>query len=239
MPIGYKKTSNLKHQVPTMIAANLERKNLIETHQERDLGIYITSDLKWKTQCMKAAGKANSVLRQLKHCFKSWTIQTFKLLYTTFVRPHLKYAVSAWNPHLKSDIKILEQVQRRATKMVREIRHLSYEERLLANNLTTLENRRIRGSLIDYYKIEKGYNIVDWHNPNTLTNSINIEGPAKSIRGTNHRLIRQNTMCAIRNNVLSNSVIPHWNKFTKEIINAPTINSLKSRLDKFNKAINR
>jgi len=75
---------------------------------------------------MKAAGKANSILRQLKQCFKSWTIQTFKLLYTTFVRPHLKYAVSAWNPHLKSDVKILEKVQRRATKMVREIRHLRW-----------------------------------------------------------------------------------------------------------------
>jgi len=48
MLIGYKKTSNLKHQVPTMIAANLERKDLIETYQEKDLGIYITKEQTYK-----------------------------------------------------------------------------------------------------------------------------------------------------------------------------------------------
>ncbi len=101
---------------------------LLSTSIERDLGIYISDDLKWHHQCMIASNKAYAVLGQLKQCIKTWNVHTFRTLYTTFVRPHLEYAASAWNPYRTKDIKLLEKVQRRATKLVRGFKHLRYAE---------------------------------------------------------------------------------------------------------------
>ena len=55
--------------------------------------------------------------------------------------------------HLEKDKKILEKVQARATKLISSIQHLSYEERLAKLILTTLENRRERGDLLQTYRI--------------------------------------------------------------------------------------
>ena len=119
----------------------------------------------------------------LKRTFINWNVDTLKTLYTSFVRPHLEYASAAWSPYCKQDIKILENVQRRATKLVPSIRNLTYEQRLKSLNLTTLENRRIRGDLIQQFKFIKGYNTISWFHPNLNSYSIKIEGPAGNIRG--------------------------------------------------------
>ncbi len=75
-----------------------------------------------------------------------------EILYTTFVRPHLEYAAPAWSPYRKKEILTLERIQRRATKLVRQFKNLSYEEGLVKLNLTTLEKRRDRGDLIQLFK---------------------------------------------------------------------------------------
>ena len=66
-----------------------------------------------------------------------------KTLCCTYVRPHLEFAVQAWSPFLMKGINELENVLRRATKMIPELRHLDYEERLKTIKLTTLEGTRL------------------------------------------------------------------------------------------------
>ena len=66
----------------------------------------------------------------LKRTFVYWNIELSKQLYVTFLRPHLEYAVSDWNPYRKKDIKILENIQRRATKLASRLKHVLYKERL-------------------------------------------------------------------------------------------------------------
>ena len=83
------------------------------------------------------------------------------LLYKAIVRPHLEYCIQAWRPYRKKDIDTLERIQRRATKMIPELRDLSYEERLKECGLTTLETRRLRGDQIEVFKILNGYENID------------------------------------------------------------------------------
>ena len=78
------------------------------------------------------------------------------MLYVSLVRPHLEYAVPVWNPSLKKDIDMLENVQHRATRLVLGLK------RLKALKLTTLEIRRKREDLIEFYKILNGLDNVEW-----------------------------------------------------------------------------
>ena len=66
------------------------------------------------------------------------------------VRNHFDYAVSVWDPYKIKHISDVEHVQRRATKLISEMKN---PERLRKLNLRTLSYRRIRGQMIEVYKI--------------------------------------------------------------------------------------
>jgi hypothetical protein len=85
-------------------------------------------------------------------------------------------------------MQILEKVQRRATKMLKELRGYSYDERLRVIGITTLEDRYTRGDLIETYKIIDRLDIVNWYST-TGTNKLPVHGHAMSSRG--HGKIRK------------------------------------------------
>jgi len=71
-------------------------------------------------------------------------MDSFNVIYKGYIRPHLQFCIQAWSPFLAKDKLVLDNVQRRASKLVRGLKNKSYEERLRVLDLTTLETRRFR-----------------------------------------------------------------------------------------------
>ena len=82
----------------------------------------------------------------------------------SLIRPHLEYAIPVWIPSFQRDIDVLENVQRKAPRLALGLKKKSYVDRLKALKLTTLEIRRKRGNLIEFYKILNGLENVSWKN---------------------------------------------------------------------------
>ena len=103
-----------------------------------DLGVTLSADMKVSEQCGIAASKGNQILGLIRRTIMHMEKQLIVPMYKAIVRPHLEYCIQAWRPYRKNDIYKLERIQRRAIKMIPELRYLSYEIRLLQCALITL-----------------------------------------------------------------------------------------------------
>ncbi len=121
---------------------------LEQVDKEKDLGVITDNTLSFEDQCEKSITNANRILFTIRRTFMFIDEQTFLQLYKPLVRSTLEYGVEIWNPKLKRQINKIEAVQRRATRMIPAIMHLSYEDRLRRLGLPTLVYRRRRGAMI-------------------------------------------------------------------------------------------
>ena len=93
-----------------------------KTTEEKDLGIWISSDLKYAVQCERAAKAANSALGLISRSFHFRTKTVLVPLYKTFVRPRMEYAVAVWSPWMRKDEEVLERVQQRFIRMLSDVK---------------------------------------------------------------------------------------------------------------------
>ena len=147
-------------------------------------------------------------------------------LYKALVRPKLEYCVQAWCPYLKKDIDKLEKVQARAMRLINDCKNLSYENRLSYTGLTTLSERRIRGDLIEVFKILKGFSKVNYNTWFKL--SVNSR-----TRGHRYKLVKSRSKLDIRKNFFSQRVVNVWNSLPSEVVEAESVNTFKNRYDKY------
>jgi hypothetical protein len=199
---------------------------LKDSTSERDLGVIIDKTLKFSEHCDSVASSANATLGMIRRGIACKSKSIVTRLYKALVRPKLEYCVQAWRPFLKKDIDKIENVQHRATKMIEGCRKLTYEDRLRRTGLTTLEERRTRGDLIEVFKMLKGLNKVDYKCFFQL---------AKSERTRGHvlKLAKARFNLEIRKNYFSQRVVNEWNKLPAVVIEADSVNSFKNRYDKF------
>ena len=104
-----------------------------------NLDVMVTTDLQWKSHHLHMISKSYKLLGLLRRVFSSVTcIRAKKVLYISLVQSRMLYCSSIWCPHLLTDIRALENVQRRATKFILNDHLTNYRQCLVSLNLLSL-----------------------------------------------------------------------------------------------------
>lgn len=206
-------------------------KKLITVKEEKDLGVIITDDFKTGKQCNEAAKKANKMLGLIKRTITYKTRYNIMKLFNAFVRPHLEYSIQFWSPHYRKDIIKIEQIQRRATKLIPQLRNKSYENRLKELDLFTLEKRRTRGDMIEVWKIMKGKENIDRADLFTLDET-------GITRSNGFKIVGKRFNTVVAQHFFTHRVVSEWNNLPHSVVNCNSIDTFKMRIDKYYKQRN-
>ena len=192
-------------------------------NEEKDLGVVFDSNLSFDPHIRKIAAKANQVIGMVRRAFSFVDKDTFLKLYKAFVRPHLEYANVIWAPYLKRQSRLIESVQRRATRILPECEGMSYSQRLKYLKLHSLKGRRMRGDLIQTYKIMNNKDDIDLHSLFILTNP--------NTRNNEGKLYKKYAGKNIRKFSFSHRVVNSWNNLPTHVKFAKSTNEFKTYVD--------
>ncbi len=192
----------------------------------KDLGVNIDDQLSFEQHCNLMLSKANCMLAIIRRTFTYIDEDMMVLLYKSMVRPYLEYANDVWSPRLMRSIHALESIQRRATRLIPNISHLSYEERLNKLKLPTLVYRRNRNDMIQVFKFV--HNIWDYSSENFLERV-----SEQRTRGHQYKLYKNRWESALRGHFFTNRVVNLWNELPDEITAAESVDKFKQGLDNF------
>ena len=200
------------------------------TTSEKDLGVYIDPNLTFVDHINTTVSKARSLSGLINYTITFKSSDIMIPLYKAFIRPVLEYANSVWYPYLRKFINMIERVQRQFTKRIIGMKDYDYHRRLRLLNLPSLEYRRVRGDMLQVYKICQGL-----YDPTTTKNLINLTTDINDDSCTT----RNNSfkMTKIRPNYIqykyffTNRIINLWSSLPESIVSASTTNSFKNKLD--------
>ena len=195
--------------------------------QEKDLGVLIDNSLSFNAHICEKVKKANMMAGWVRRSFQFLNTDVFNLLYKSLVRSHLEYAISVWSPHLAKHIDQIEEVQMRATKMVPKLKNMPYPDRLRSLRLPTLSYRRIRGDMINTYKMLSGI----YHKECCPKMTTMLDKTGRQGRHSKY-LFQERSKLDLRKYSFTQRVVNIWNSLPEEVVSATTVDRFKGALDK-------
>ena len=201
------------------------RAEIETTSLEKDLGLLVDTELNFESHIdyiiKKASQKKATILRNFTFRSKKVLVPLFK----TLVRPILEYVDTVWDPRLRSQIKLLEEVQRKFTRHILEVKKFAYEDRLEKLKLPSLEFRRFRGDLIQMYKI------AHKHYDRASVNSLFSFATKSRLRGHSYKITKFMTKKCQFQHFFTNRIVNHWNNLSEDIVNSKNLNIFKNKID--------
>jgi len=159
--------------------------------------------------------------------FRHLDLDDFRLIYRTYIRPHIEYCIQAWSPHLVKDVEVLENVQRAATTLVPKLRKYSYPQRLKLLGITSLTDRRERGDMIEVYKLLTAKEKI---NPDQF---FKLAQNHYGLRGHDKKIVKERSRLDIRKFFFSQRVVSKWNSLPASVVDAESVNGFKNAYDRF------
>jgi hypothetical protein len=141
----------------------------------------------------------------------------------SLVRPILEYASSIWNPYKTKDIEAIENVQRRATKMLPDMKDLTYEERL----------RKLKLPSLRYMRLETFKIVTEIYDKRVTEDLLPInKSTLHQTRGHSLKLTKNRSRLDIHKYYFTNRVVDDWNNLPETVITAKNVKIFENRLDK-------
>ena len=197
--------------------------SILETcDSEKDLGVLFNEKLNFSDHIYASISKAKSSLAWLLRNTISREKYVMKTAYKALVRHNLEYCCQVWSPKARhgnwQTILDIEAVQRTFTRVIDGMSGLNYKQRLKSLGLTTLLERRMRGDLIETFKILQGFN-------NYGKQFFNLS------ERTGNLVSRERRLSNI--DFFGQRVMNYWNKLPEHVKDKTSVNSFKNGLDKF------
>ena len=118
----------------------------------------------------------------------------------------------------------MEQFQRRATRILRELEHLSYEDRLRELGLFSLDKRRFWGELITAFQYLTGALQDSWE-------GLFVRECSDRTRDNGFKLKEGRFKLDVRKKFFTLRVVRHWHRLPREAVDAPSLEFFKASLD--------
>lgn len=214
-------TTHIGHD--NIYQCTIDGTSLSWVQEHKDLRVIVSRCMKTTTHCNAAVVKCfrTSWLRR-QAC--KWFDDMFRVLYITYVRPHLEYYIQAVGPSLIKDTKALECVQSVGTKLMKVLCKLFYDERLKRLNLFPYSCRRTQGNFILAFYIFNYDLIVNISRRFVSSSTNNLRGYSKKIQ----KPLSVKVRAGFR---FSHRVVNDWNTLSEQLGSDPFVNILKEKLD--------